>query len=102
MDTPASATFQSVLTVRDGQFFMPMGDLRIEQTLSKGHLSESYLAYHEGLDLRVEVRVMKIEVLQKLGMFVDAELMKACRHYARIRHPTITALYDLGVCHGRY
>ena len=96
-----STTFQSMLSVRDGHYIMPLGELRVEQVLNRGHLSESYLAYHEGLDLRVELRVIKPEVFAQIGPFVDEELTKACRKYARIRHPNITALYDMGRCHGR-
>ena len=97
MTTPStSISFQSLLPTQGEHAYMPLNYIEIEHPLVKRQLSESYLAYHPGLDLHVELRVLKPEIRDQLGPKGFGELSKYCRQYARVRHPNLTAMFDVG------
>ncbi|MEI6236143.1 MAG: serine/threonine-protein kinase [Planctomycetota bacterium] len=75
---------------------MPMNDVLVEHVLTKRQLSESYLAFHSGLGIHMELRVVKPEIVQQIGENGFQDLRKCCQHYARVRHPNLTAVFDMG------
>ena len=93
LDTTA---FLNSLLQPDGARRMYVGAVRVERKVGEGKLSESYLGHHEGLDIPVLVRVMKPEIRDALGEATYRGLTVACQQYARVRHETITAIYDVG------
>jgi eukaryotic-like serine/threonine-protein kinase len=86
----------SGLPLKDGEPFLPLGGIRIERLLRQGQLSESFLAYHEGLDIPVVLRAMKPVIRDQLGEQAYKDLVECGRRYARVRHPTVSAIYDMG------
>jgi len=92
-----ASEFLSKLQQHEGRLFMPQSNLRFEHPLKQGSLSESYLVHHEGFNIPCILRIMKKDVSEQLGTEMDAGFEKACQQYAAIRHPSITAMYDIGV-----
>jgi len=70
----------------------------IDRKLSEGALSNSYLGTHLGLNHPVIVRVMKPEFSRALGETTAKGLLETCRQYARVRHESLTAVYDVATC----
>jgi eukaryotic-like serine/threonine-protein kinase len=86
----------SKLIEREGRLFMPQSHVRFEHLLRRSALSESYLVHHEGLNLPCILRVMKPEIAEQFDEEADEGFSRACQQYARVRHPSITAMYDIG------
>jgi serine/threonine protein kinase len=91
---------QSILDVlpkRDGKPIMSLGNIRVEHVLRQGQLSETYLAYDEGLDIPVLLRVMNPRIREQLGEQAYIDLLNCARQYAHVRHPSITGIYNIGI-----
>jgi serine/threonine protein kinase len=95
-----ASEFLKKLHERDGKLFMPQSHVRFEHPLRQGALSESYLVHHEGFNIPCILRIMKPSVSEELGTEMDAGFEKACQQYASVRHPSITAMYDIGTYEG--
>ena len=78
-ETQAHATesFLTGLEIRDDHRVLQIGGVRIDRVLHQGQLSESYLAYHLGLQIPVMLRVMKRAVREKMTQATWDSLMGA-------------------------
>jgi serine/threonine protein kinase len=91
------ASILNELPIRDGKHYMPLGEIRVEHMVRQGQLSETFLAHHEGLDIPVLLRVMNPSMKDQLGEQAYLDLLICARQYARVRHSSITAIYNIGV-----
>ncbi|HYF48904.1 MAG TPA: serine/threonine-protein kinase [Planctomycetota bacterium] len=98
--TTQTQSFLDGLEVRDGHPVLVNHGIRIDRILKQGALSESYLAYHLGLQLPVMLRVMKRAVREMMSEETWDDLLMCGLKYARVRHHCLTALFDRGVFAG--
>lgn len=96
----AASEFLKKLHERGGKLFMPQSHVRFEHPLRQGALSESYLVHHEGFNIPCILRIIKPSVSEEMGTEMDAGFEKACQQYFSVRHPSITAMYDIGTYEG--
>src|SRR5437868_2998571 len=79
---------------------MPQSRVRLEHPLRQGQLSESYLVHHLGFNLPCILRILKPDASEQMGSEMDEGFAKASQQYATVRHPSVTALYDMGTYAG--
>ncbi|MCK6470955.1 MAG: serine/threonine protein kinase [Planctomycetes bacterium] len=82
------------LPVEDGKTYVPGTRILIERVISVRPLGAVIQAFHTGLDAPVTLRVMNPTIRDRL---TDAHAFyRWVRKMARVRHPTMAAIYDLG------
>jgi len=86
-DAPAEAT-----AVHDAQAIPEIfGRYRLERELGKGGMGTVYLAADPVLDRRVALKVMTME-----GIEATARFMREVRSSAKLKHPNIVQIYEVG------
>jgi predicted Ser/Thr protein kinase len=77
-----------------------IGHCRIERKLGAGGMGAVYLAHHEGLKKPVAIKVLPPE-LASSSEFID-RFMREARLAARLEHPNVVQVYDVGTEQGVY
>jgi serine/threonine protein kinase len=95
-----TSKFLTSLIEEHGKLFMPQSRVRLEHPLRQGQISESYLVHHEGFNLPCILRIVRPDISEQLGNAMDEGFDEACQQYAKVRHPSITAVYDIGTYRG--
>jgi class 3 adenylate cyclase/predicted ATPase/MoxR-like ATPase len=75
------------------------GRYEVRRTLGKGGFGEVYLGHDTQLDRPVAIKVMRGESAQLLA--VGEQSMREARKLARLRHPGIVTVYDVGAHEGK-
>jgi len=75
-----------------------LGRFTVLGQVGSGAMSVVYAAYDEELDRRVAVKVLRAPVTASLG---DQRLRREAQAMARLSHPNVAAVHEIGSWHGR-
>ncbi|MCW8131342.1 MAG: serine/threonine protein kinase [Planctomycetota bacterium] len=87
-------SFLRRLPLRDGAYRLDYGAVSIDSKLEDALYGRSYLGYHAGLKQPVIVRVYPPETRQRPHEY--ERFMDDVRRVARVRHPSIAGIYEVG------
>lgn len=79
-----------------------LGRYRIERFLGAGNMGQVYAAYDPELDRWVALKVLPLGLDEGAAARLEARLRMEGRALARLRHPNVTLLYDVGRSAGRF
>ena len=88
---------------RSGRLHPPgarIGRYEVTRLLGSGGMGVVYEAHDPELDRRVALKLLRPE-LSALGDAVEARLVRESRAQARLSHPSVVAVHDVGVCDGQ-
>ena len=91
---------EDVIEPKSGEFLpRPMGDYTLLRELGRGAMGVVYDAYHEKLDRRVALKTLRPDYA--LVPELAARYEREARACARVRHPNLVEIYEVGECEGR-
>ncbi|MBL9103203.1 MAG: protein kinase [Myxococcales bacterium] len=95
-------------TARSGEPDVPVGDMpgligrfRVDAELGAGGMGVVYAAYDPELDRRVAIKLMYAEPDDARARRSQALLLREAQALAKISHPNIVAIHDIGVYAGQ-
>ncbi len=77
-----------------------IGRYQVTRLLGSGGMGVVYEAHDPELERRVALKLLRPE-LSALGAAVEARLVRESRAQARLSHPNVVAVHDVGVCEGQ-
>ena len=85
----------------DGAVPQRIGRFHVLRAIGAGGMGVVYSAYDEELDRRVAIKLLHGGVQREQHSAGQARLLREAQAMARVSHPNVAQVYDVGVVHGQ-
>jgi eukaryotic-like serine/threonine-protein kinase len=79
----------------------PIGRYVISRRIGRGGMGTVYEAFDPKLERRVAVKVLRRSAIRDLGKSSTTRMLREAQCLARLSHPNVVPVYDVGVADGR-
>jgi tetratricopeptide (TPR) repeat protein len=78
-----------------------LGRYVVLNLVGRGGMGEVYAAYDPELDRRIAVKLLRADREGEAGASMTAHLLREAQAIARLSHPSVVVVYDVGICNGQ-